>query len=53
MKFLKGWKTVLFNLASIAAGAGDVLSPEVAFYVVTVGNLILRVMTTSPVGRGE
>ena len=53
---LKGWKTVLFNLCMLALGSPEVLSlipPKVAIYVTVVGNLALRAITSTPIGRRE
>lgn len=50
---MKGWRTILFNVATLAASAGDLLPVKYAFYVVTVGNLVLRAFTTTSIGRSE
>jgi len=53
---MKGWKTIVFNLAMLAAATPDVLGlipPHVALYVIPLGNLILRAITTTPIGRSE
>ena len=56
MKFLKGFKTILFNIGIVALGSPDVLAllpPKNALYVTVLGNLLLRAVTTSPVGKRE
>lgn len=53
---MKGWKTIVFNLVTLALASPDVLAlipPEAALYVSVIGNLILRAVTTTPVGKKE
>ena len=52
----KGWKTVVFNAAMLALASPDVLAlipAEVAVYVSVFGNIILRAITSTPIGRNE
>jgi hypothetical protein len=57
---MKGWKTVLFNLAAAimpvleASGADlGLQGNNLAYYAlaVTVGNIVLRFFTTTPIGK--
>ena len=50
---MKGWRTILFNVASVALMLTEVLPPKWAPYVVVGGNIVLRLITTTPVGRKE
>jgi hypothetical protein len=53
---MKGYKTVLFNTAMLALASPDLLSllpPRVAIYATVFGNIILRAMTSTPIGQGE
>lgn len=63
MNFLKGYKTVIFNLAAIAAALVSLL-PQLQAYMsptlyaqamlgVGVSNLVLRFVTNSPVFKAE
>jgi hypothetical protein len=52
----KGWRTVLFNIALAAAGSPEVLAlltPEQALYVGLIGNVLLRSVTSTPIGQSE
>lgn len=63
MNFLKGWKTVIFGLLLAIAPAGlsylagidwsHFLSPSFAFFISGVLTLLLRVVTTTAIGRKE
>ncbi len=56
MKKMKGWRTVLFNVAVTAAGSPELLAlipPKHAVWVGLFGNLFLRAITNSPIGRAE
>jgi hypothetical protein len=59
MNFLKGYKTVVFNSATAVAALAQytdlvqVVAPEyvpLALLVVGVANLVLRYLTTTPIG---
>ena len=53
---LKGWKTVLFNFGMLAVASPELLAlipPKYAVYASVIGNLILRAITTTPIGRAE
>ena len=53
---LAGWKTVIFNFGMLALASPDLLSlfpPRAAIYVTVIGNLLLRAVTTTPIGRKE
>lgn len=59
---MKGWKTVLFNIAAailpVLEAAGTDLGLDgnnLALYTlgVTIGNLVLRFFTSTPVGKKE
>lgn len=53
---MKGFRTILFNIAMLALASPDILAlipPRAAVYVAAIGNLVLRVVTTTPVGRKE
>lgn len=69
MNMFKGWRTLAFNLVAALPILWEVVfqviqTPEIAqiippawspYYVLalTVGNIILRVITSTPVGRGQ
>lgn len=56
---LKGWRTIIFNIATLIVMAGGYLTdtvkdPNTLIWVivaVNIANLILRYMTTTPVGN--
>ena len=51
---MKGWRTVVFNVAVLALGSPDLLAlipQNIAVYVSVFGNLILRAITTTPLGK--
>ncbi len=53
---MKGWRTVLFNTAMLAIGSPDIIAllpPRAAIYLTIFGNLALRAVTTTPIGRSE
>ena len=57
---MKGWRTILFNIASIVASLGaaivDIVPNSAAEYVVaavSIANLILRFITNTSVGKSE
>jgi hypothetical protein len=59
MDFLKGYKTVIFNSATAAAALAQytdlvqIVAPEyvpLALLVVGIANLVLRYLTTTPIG---
>ena len=59
MNFLKGYRTVIFNVATVVASLAeltnliDVVSPgsgPLVLLAVGVANLVLRYLTTTPVG---
>lgn len=60
---MKGWKTLVFNGAVIivpvllqylaSVNWADYVSPTIALYIVTVVNMMLRAITTTPIGRKE
>lgn len=53
---MKGWRTYAFNFAMLALASPEVLAlipPRWAIYISVVGNLILRSITNTPVGRSE
>lgn len=59
MNFLKGYRTVLFNAATVVASLAelthliDVVAPgsgPLVLLAVGVANLILRYLTTTPIG---
>lgn len=53
---LKGWKTLGFNLIMLAIGSPELLAllpPEIAIYVGTIGNLLLRAISNTPIGRAK
>ena len=53
---MKGWKTVLFNVGMMVVASPDILAmlpPRAAVYVGVIGNLVLRAVTTTPIGKGE
>ena len=62
MKFLKGYKTVIFNIATVIAslteivGFVDVIAPGAGPLIVLsagIANLILRYLTTTAIGTSE
>jgi len=53
---LKGWRTVLFNILALGVTSPDIaglLPPRIGLYVVVIGNLILRAITSTNIGRKE
>lgn len=46
--WLKGKKTVIFNIAAAAASYGGVLPPKYAAWVVPAGNVVLRFISDGP-----
>lgn len=53
---MKGWKTVAFNVAMLALASPDVLHlipPHAAVYISVFGNIVLRAITTTPIGKPE
>lgn len=50
---MKGWRTIIFNVAMIAAHMAEVLPPRPALWVTVIGDIILRIFTNTPVGRSE
>ena len=53
---LKGWKTVLFNLGMLTLGSPELIAllpPKAAIYITVGGNLLLRAITTTPIGRSQ
>jgi hypothetical protein len=53
---MQGFKTLLFNVAMLALASPDVLAlvpPKAAIYVITIGNLVLRAITSTPVGKNK
>ena len=59
MTFLKGYRTIIFNVATVVAALAEltdlinVVSPEyssIVLLAVGVANLILRYLTDTPVG---
>ena len=59
MNFLKGYRTIIFNVATVVAALAEltdlinVVSPEyssIVLLAVGVANLILRYLTDTPVG---
>lgn len=50
---MKGWRTILFNVATAAVGFAEILPPKYALYTAIGGNVVLRFLTTTPVGRKE
>ena len=50
---MKGWKTVLFNVATIAVQVGGILPPKYSIYALAAGNLILRAFTDTPIFTGD
>jgi hypothetical protein len=62
MEFLKGYRTVIFGIAVVLAGLGEmvdvinVVSPELgglALLLSGIGTLVLRYLTTTPIGVSE
>ena len=56
---MKGWKTIVFNvLTGILLlvdnmGEGLGISNEVIAGIIVVGNMVLRFVTTTPVGKSQ
>ena len=58
MNALKGWRTLIFNVATLVvviggAASGQIENPETLRYIVIavgIANLVLRKLTTGPVG---
>ena len=56
---MKGWRTITFNVLSIAAAAlafpalAAVIPPQALLISVAVVNLALRAITTGPIGTKE
>lgn len=59
---MKGWKTVIFNVLAailpvLEASGGDLglQGQSLAYYTlgVTIGNLVLRFFTSTPIGKNE
>ena len=53
---MKGFKTVLFNVGMLAIASPDLIAllpPKAAIYITVLGNLALRAVTTTPIGKGE
>lgn len=53
---MKGWKTVAFNLATLALASPDIMAlipPRATIYVLAIGNLLLRAVTTTSIGKPE
>jgi hypothetical protein len=56
MNRLKGWKTVAFNVATMAAallawpGLADIVAPQWIVVATGAANLVLRYLTTTPIG---
>lgn len=56
---MKGWRTVMFNILGMATLAATseyaaVIPPKAQPYValgITVGNIVLRTVTTTPIGQ--
>lgn len=62
MNFLKGYKTIIFNVATIIAALAEmtdlisVVSPgseSTVLLAVGIANLVLRYLTTTPVGTSS
>jgi hypothetical protein len=62
MDFLKGYRTILFSIAVILAGLGEmidlinIISPEfggIALLLSGIGTLTLRYLTTTPIGVSD
>ena len=61
MDFLKGWKTVIFNAVTIFVAGAQMVDPTLfgpqGLLIVTLinsaGNMILRALTTTPVGKSS
>ena len=56
---MKGWRTIAFNVLSLAAAAlafpelAGVVPPQYLLIAVPVVNIALRLITTGPVGTKE
>lgn len=50
---MKGWRTILFNVAMVVVAIAETLPPKTALYVTVVGNAVLRVITNTPVGSNK
>lgn len=56
---MKGWRTIVFNICSLLAGAAawaDILPPKALPYIgvaTAVGNVGLRIITDTPVGVSQ
>ena len=53
---MKGFKTILFNIGMLALGSPDILAllpPRAAIYTTIFGNLVLRAITNTPIGRQQ
>lgn len=51
---MKGWKTVAFNIVTLALVSPEVtalIPSKYGLYIFTIGNLILRAVTNTPIGR--
>lgn len=53
----KGWKTIIFNVAigliATPNSPVNMLPPKYAIPTLFIGNLVLRSITTTPIGRSE
>ena len=60
---MKGWKTIIFNALIVGLTAmlqfavdvnwKDIVSPEMALIIVSILNIGLRFVTTTPIGKKE
>lgn len=50
---MKGYRTIIFNLATPAVTLANILPPKAAAYTAIIGNAVLRVLTTTPIGEKE
>lgn len=58
---LKGWKTILFNTATIVVAGAQAVDPTilgpqgmiVTTIIAALGNMILRTLTNTPVGKSS
>lgn len=53
---MKGWRTIIFNVAIIAGHLTGIFPAPVDQYielVAGVGNLVLRLFTTTPIGQSH
>lgn len=51
---MKGFKTLLFNIAMMAVTEGAHLVPmKYSVWIITIGNIILRAFTNTAIGRKE